>query len=310
MKITLRYCMLVLLAGSTVQLAAQNRLTDTSATCIAFWKNNDKKVYLIKHSKEKIGANNQVIKTEASYEAHIKVKDSSASGFNMEWTYKNFSVAGAVENTLSSLNKIMDGLKFVYTTDEVGMFAELLNWQEVRDVAFKNYEAALKTQSGNKEFVAALNQVKAIFQTKENIEAVLIKEVQVFHSPYGVEYSTNGTVVTTALPNITGGEPFPATIVLKLTAADEKADLCSVNITQQIDKGKAGPIIAVMLKKLSGNPNLDAAKINKDIRDMNISDISEYHYSINSGWSNKIMYKRIAHVGSMQQTETYQMTAQ
>jgi hypothetical protein len=309
MKIAIRLTFNLFLLFTCFNLCAQNRITDSSATCIAFWKNKDAKVYLVKHRIEKTRAANQTITAEASYEAHIKVKDSTASGFTIEWTYKSLSLPGTmVENTLNSLVKIMEGLKFVYKTADVGTFTELLNWQEVRDAALKNYETALKDPSVKKEYVAALNQVKAVFQSKENIETLLIREVQLFHSPYGTEYGSTGTAVEATIPNVMGGEPFPATIQLKLTELNKKKNYCSINITQAIDKGKAGPIIAEMLKKLSGNAEQDDAEITRETKELNISDVSEYTYTISTGWLSRIFYKRTSSIGSLKQTESYEIT--
>lgn len=283
---------------------AQNRITDTSATCIAYWKNGESKVYQIKHSKERFESGKPKSVSEGNYEAHLRVIDSSESGFTVEWIYKNFKTAGADQHALNSLMTIMDQLKIVFKTDDVGSFSELVNWEEVRDIAFSNYEKATLKLAQNKEFVAALSQIKSIFSSKENIQTALIQEVQIFQSPYGVEYSSSGTVFETVLPNITGGSPFPATITLKLDILNTKEDFCSVSMNQSIDKGKAGPILADMLKRLSSTP-VQEEEIKKEIADLEISDINEYDYSISSGWINSIKYIRTAKVGTLKQIETY-----
>ncbi len=287
---------------------SQNRITDTSATCIAFWNNKDTRVYQIKHSKEKLESGIQKSFAEGFYEAHLRVIDSSETGFTIEWIYKNFRTSLGSEHTLNSLNTIMEGLKIVYKTDDVGMFTELVNWEEVRDFAIANYEKAVAAKAQNKEFVAALNQIKSIFQTKENIETLLIKEVQLFHAPYGIEYFTSGTVIETQLANVTGGLPFPATITLKLDELNVPVDKCMVSLIQRIDKGKAGPIIAAMLKKLSSNPIESEAEINKQIKDMEISDLNQFTYHLNSGWLGRIFFTRTSNVGKFKQTETYEIT--
>lgn len=171
-----------------------------------------------------------------------------------------------------------------------------------------NYELAIKKQNQNKESIAALNQVKAIFQSKENIENLLIKEVQLFHSLYGTEYFIKDKVMETELPNATGGEPFPATITLKADEINKKNDYCKISMKQEIDKRKAGTIIAAMLKKLSISPIQDEDIIMKQIKDMEITDLNEFNYAISTGWLNSISFKRVSTVGNLKQTETYQFT--
>lgn len=299
------FCSLVLLTGISF---AQNRVTDNSATCIAFWNKNDSVVYKIIHTKTKSGSKGPGSSRESNYEAHIKVVDSVESGFTMEWTYHNFRATGATEQALNSLETIMAGLKFIYKTDDVGMFSELLNWQEVRDFAFANYEKAIAEKGQSGEFIAALKQVKSIFNSKENIEALLIKEVQLFHAPYGKEYNKKAEVFQTELPNVTGGAPFPANITMRLDELDIKNDFMKLSINQTIDKGKAGPIIAEMLKKLSGTEIKDEAEMKRQIKDMEISDINQYKVSLSSGWISNIVFKRTSNIGTMSQTETYQIS--
>ncbi|MBK7376256.1 MAG: hypothetical protein IPJ02_12040 [Chitinophagaceae bacterium] len=306
MKALLRFFTYSLLLVSAYNSHAQNRITDTTATCIAFWENKETHVYHITHIKEKSESGKTKTKAEASYEAHIKIIDSTADGFTVEWVYKNFTAPGQPETVLSSLNTLMEGLKVVYKTDDVGSFSELLNWQEIRDFSIGNYELAIKNKNQDKEFVAALNQVKAIFQSKENIENLLIKEVRLFHSPYGMEYSTQGMVTETKLPNALGGEPFPATITFRAEEINKDNDHCKVIMNQEIDKRKAGPIIAAMLKKLSPSPIRDEETMRKQVKDMEISDLNEFTYAISSGWLKKIRFKRVSSLGNLKQTETYQ----
>jgi hypothetical protein len=283
-------------------LQAQNRTTATSSTCIAFWKNYDEKIYTIKHTKQQ-----QKGTGETTYQVHVKVLDSTATGFKMQWVYKNFKAAGLADNAINGLNAIMEGLKITYATDEVGGFLELLNWQEVRNYAMKNYEKVNARTKHNAEFSAVLNQTKAIFNSKKNTEALLIREIQVFHTPYGVEYDTNGSISETEVPNATGGEPFPASLTLKLDELNTEKDYCTVSVNQTIDKNKAGPIIAEVIKKLAGNKPVDAAKIKKETTGLEISDLNAFTFSLADGWMKKIVYSRIANVGSDKQVETYEI---
>lgn len=287
---------------------SQNRITDTSATCIAFWKNKEPKVYKIRHSKEKFDGSKTKSLSEGNFEAHIKITDSTAAGFTVEWIYKNFESAGAAENVLNSLSTIMEGLKIIYTTDDVGTFTGLINWEEVRNFSIASYEKAVAKNTNSKEFIAALNQVKSIFNTKENTEALLIHEIQLFNAPFGVEYTKAGSIIDTELPNVTGGAPFPATITLKLEKVDLQNDLISVSLNQIIDKNKAGPIIAEMLKKLAGTPIKDEAEMKKQIKELEISDLNEYTYTISGGWMKRVFYKRTSSIGSLKQVETYLIT--
>lgn len=308
MKTTLKiFCFLLLLLSNFIS-GGQNRITDTSATCIAFWKNGENRVLQILHGKEKYDSLKQRSKTTVSYEAHIKIIDSTATGFTIEWVYKNFTSSDLNEQSSGEVNTIMEGLKILYKTDDVGSFSELLNWQEVRDFYFNTLEKSLGSKPENKATTSALNQVKAMFQSKENIEAVLIREIQLYHTPYGTEYSLRGETIETALANISGGAPFPAKIIIKLNELNPEKDYCYVSLNQTIDKEKAGPIIIELLKHVGGSSTKDADINKKDIENMEISDLNEFVYSINTGWLSRVIYKRTATISNTKQIETYEIT--
>lgn len=286
---------------------AQNRFTDSSATCIAFWKNGETRLLQIKHGKQKYSSSKLQSETVVIYEAHIKIIDSTTDGFTIEWVYKNFKSADSSEESLAGVNTIMEGLKILYKTDDAGSFSELLNWEEVRDFYFNLIEEATARKQ-DKTATAAINQIRGMFESKESIEAVLIREIQLYHTPYGTEYSLRGETIETELPNISGGVPFPAIITVKLDVLNLKNDFCKVSLNQIIDKGKAGPIIVDLLKRLAGSNSKEADVTNNDIENMEISDSNEFTYSIKSGWLSKIIYKRTATIAAMKQIETYEIT--
>lgn len=140
MKMIRKFLLSIIFLYSVDYCHSQNRLTDSSATFIAFWKNNETNVYLVTHIKEKLESETTKSKSESTYEIHIKIIDSTLTSYTVEWLYKNFTVPGLPENTLSSLNMLMEGLKVLYKTDDVGSFSELLNWEEIRDFSIMNYE--------------------------------------------------------------------------------------------------------------------------------------------------------------------------
>lgn len=83
-----------------------------------------------------------------------------------------------------------------------------------------------------------------------------------------------------------------------------------MSLNQTVDKGKAGPIMAAMLKKLAGSKTVNEADIKKEIADLEISDLNSFTYTLSSGWMKKVIYKRIANVGPNKMVEVYEITAQ
>ena len=60
--------------------------------------------------------------------------------------------------------------------------------------------------------------------------------------------------------------------------------------------------------KISGNTIKDEAQMKRLVKELEISDITQYTYSIASGWLSKIFYKRTTNIGSLKQIETYVIT--
>jgi hypothetical protein len=291
---------------SSLSSFSQNRLTAKTATCIAFWNNGENKVFQITHTKEKYFKGSPKSKAEVKYEVHLKITDSTSEGFVIEWTYKNFKSAEVEDSLTGSMNEIMEGLTIKYKIDDVGAFSELLNWEEVRDYAFKSIDKIAKAKPNGITFNNALKQTKNMFQSRENIEAVLIKEIQLLHTPYGVEYNLKGDIIETELPNISGGKPFPAKITIKLNEINIKENYCKVSLIQIIDKGKAGAIIIDFIKKMTLADSQKNMMKNKRIEQMEISDVNEFTYSISSGWIVKLLYQRTADILDTKQIEKYQ----
>ncbi len=299
---TLLFLLLIFLNFSSF---SQNRLTDKTATCIAFWNNKEQKVYKIVHSKERYSLGKLKSKSEVDYEAHVKIIDSTADGFIIEWKYKNFKASKVEDSITGSMNEIMEGLTIKYKTDDVGAFSELLNWEEVRDYAFNSIDKIAREKPIGMAFNNAFTQTKNMFKTKENIEAVLIKEIQLLHTAYGVEFNLKGDVVETELPNVSGGKPFPAKIIIKLNEINLKENYCKVSVNQTIDKGKAGPIILDFIKKMTLADSQKNIMKSKSIERMEISDINEITYAISNGWIVKLFYQRTADILNTKQIEEY-----
>ena len=66
------------------------------------------------------------------YEVDVKIIDSTANSYSIEWFYKNYSIN--TENELvRKLTSIADDISVKIKTDEYGAFLEVIKWKEVRD---------------------------------------------------------------------------------------------------------------------------------------------------------------------------------
>jgi hypothetical protein len=281
---------------------AQNKTTDSSATCVAYWKNGEQKVYLINRTREKYEGNELKSKFDYTCEAHIHIKDSTKEGYTIEWVNKNYQSPTGDPN-IKAMNVLYKGLKFLYKTDETGAFKELVNWEDVRD--FYINLAAFSIPKNNDTAREAFNKTKAMFQSREVVEASLIKEVQLLHIPYGYEFSTTGQNAQTTLPNVFGGNPIPAIQTIRISELKPGTGSFQIAMTQEIDKLNATSFVKDIIKMFGTPDPKTSEEIDSVLSNFEITDTRAFTVQVNSGWMSKVVYKQMAKADAMKQTETY-----
>ncbi|HEX6333165.1 MAG TPA: hypothetical protein VFZ78_03000, partial [Flavisolibacter sp.] len=123
-----QFMLVLLLAGTTA--FSQNIATDTSAQVIAWWRKGEVKNLVISKTTEKKDNGKVVQRTSGSYGATITVIDSTAEGYTLQWQYHYKAAAGQTE--LQVYEKMLDELKVIYKTSDVGDFEEVVNFNEMR----------------------------------------------------------------------------------------------------------------------------------------------------------------------------------
>lgn len=293
---------LVILAISHLATSAQNTVTDSSATCIAYWKKGEEKVFLINHKKEKLKDGVRQSGEDIHYEAHLTVKDSSAAGYTIEWTNRNYS-SPTNNPMVKGMNFLYNDLHFLYKTTEAGAFVELVNWEEVRD--FYVNLAALSVPRDNDTAQEIMNKTKAMFSSREAVEAAMIPEIQLLHLPYGYEFSTQKQVGETTLPNLFGGDPIPALQTIRITHLDPEA--YTLAMTQEIDRANASAFLKDMFQRLGVTNTASTEEINRVLQSFEISDSREFTVGVQTGWLSQVWYQKVVKADTMKQLESYRI---
>lgn len=282
---------------------SQNNNPD-SASCIAFWEKGESKIFHIVH--EKTSSENGKLKSQFSlaYEAHVTVIDSSTENYTIQWIFHLSDSVKKANPGLADLSPVYEGLKMIYKTSQTGVFVELMNWREVKDAYVKMMELSIRKELDSVG-KAALEQSKAFFNSKEMVEAALIREIQLFHLPYGYQFSTTEIKEKGELPNPFGGDPLPALHTYKITELRPKQDYFNLVVTQYIDKMGSKKIIEDVFKRMGVQNDSSIVEVEKILNTLEIKDESEYHIIYSTGWPKKIKFTRTAHTGQMHQTDTY-----
>lgn len=202
-------------------LFSQISIKDSTVQVIGYWSKYDKQSYDVTYEKYKLKNKDTISRELMKYEVDVKIIDSTANSYSIEWFYKNYSIN--TENELvRKLTSIADDISVKIKTDEYGAFLEVINWEEVRDYLEKVTEklkVELKDVPNYKEIIA---NVMSIYSTKESVEANAIKDALQFYKFHGVKYKL-GEELTGKLEtsNNYGGKPFETNVQYSLDEINE-----------------------------------------------------------------------------------------
>jgi hypothetical protein len=215
---------------------AQINMADSTAQVVTYWEKGEKQNYTVTTEKIKIKGADTTARDIMTYDVEITVLDQTDTSYTIEWWYKNLRTNA--ENPISQkLMSITNDSKVVFKTDELGVFIEVVNWEECRDYIQNAMKSLSKEFSAIPEMDKVLQQFAATYSSKEAIESAAIKDIQQFHSFHGGKY-TLGEVVTGQIqvPNVLGKEPFDADIMIYLDKINEADNNFVIRLAQEVNQ--------------------------------------------------------------------------
>ena len=292
-------CLAISLAGFS-----QINSSDTSASCVAYWKKGERKVLSIIHNKESYESGESKSNGAFAYQADVLILDSTSQGYKIQWTFHLPDLLKKTHPLLADSLPVFEGMKMVFTTSQTGAFTELLNWQEVKDTYIKMMELSLPK---NLDTVAqsAIAQSKALFNSKEMVEASMINEIRLFYFPYGFKFTTRETKANAEFPNPFADEPLPAVQTYQITELRPKQDYFKLVVKQDIDKVAAEKILDGLLRKMNVPQDSSAVEAKKMLSSLEIKEYREYYIFQSTGWLKNVIYKKTAKNTQINQTDSY-----
>lgn len=275
---------------------------DSTISCIANWKKGEEQVIIISRKKESYNLGKLTSTFSFSYEAHISVLDSAKDGYTIQWVFHLPAFLKVLNPKLAASMPVYEGLKMIFNTTKTGSFKELLNWEEVRDAYVAMMELSLPKNMSDSTKEAINNSIN-LFNSREMTESALIKEIQLYHSPYGGIFTTNGISAVTSISSPFGGEEFPATVTLKITENNPSLKYYKANFTQEIDKVNAKTMLDTLLKKMNMPSDSADIRSNDLLSSIEIKDQNDYIITKSTGWIEKLNHKRIGAAAEMKQIE-------
>ncbi len=310
----MKFFPIVLLSLLTVKIVvAQNEL---AVPFVAYWNVGDSKNYRVTKKSIKTINGAEEVNEITAYEMKCTVVDSTIDSYTLEWEYQNtimssLKIPQEFQKSLEKYNLV----KIIYTTDEVGVFKEILNWEEFRDMTMEMFNklVELNQNDNNKNFVKAMEPLKNLFSSKESISSFILKEIQVFHFPLGVEFNALDTLrYEEQLPNLMGGAPVKGNGMVYFENVNMEEGTARFINRLELDENDSKRVVTDLVKKITGsvkfNSKKEKQKAMQEINEkfstmkMDIQDYNTFSYYFNPGWPIHIHTKRTSSFSNQNET--------
>jgi hypothetical protein len=274
--------------------------TDTTkVSFVAYWSLGDSYDFKVSKIKQEWKENQLKKDEKQEYIANFTVIDSTETSYTIRWTFEN-----NLENTYKIPQELLDKFskykltEIEYKTSELGEFIEILNWQQVSEIMMNMIDDIVEVLSEDDEnkketLTNAMNPLKSVYSSKEGIESIVLKELQYFHFPMGVEFDTTKPLFyEDELPNFFGGNPIKADAKLYFDKVDFEEGFCVLHQEMTLNPDDT----ITMLKDFFTQAKLNEDEMEKAMKtaEIKINDKNTYEYYFDPGVPHKIETHREA----------------
>jgi len=280
---------------------------------VAHWKKGEKKVFSILQTRHIRETGKPPSLFRLLYEARVTVLDSAADGYTLQWVFhlppefrQSYPLSG------DSL-PVYEGLKMIYRTDPLGAFTGLLNWQEVREAYLK---LAGLSQPGAGRPDDSLSHTEQVFGTRQAVEANLIREIRLYHRPYGRRWpAAQASQERSELPNPWSDTPLSSIQYWKIMDFQQADPYFTVTVREEADSGSKQFIIRTLMRQLPpalpGQPPVPADSTYNGLRQalsqFYIRDNSEYRIYPATGWITIIRSTRTMQISQLHEEDQFEI---
>ena len=288
--------MMKILSLITILLISTNLFSQIDTTKIAFvsyWSIGDSYNFKISKIKKQWKEGKLTKDQKQDYIANFKVIDSTENSYTINWSYEN-----DLGNTYKIPEKLLDRFskykitEIKYKTSEVGYLIEILNWKEVGDTMNSMIVDIIEVLGDKDEMKkdalkTALQPFKQIYSSKQGVEQLVLKELQYFHFPMGLEYDiTEPLLYDDELTNMLGGRPIKAKAKLYFENVDFEESFCVIKQELSLDPKDTKDLLKQFFKQMKlGNKEMKKAL---ETAVLQIEDKNVYEYYYNPGIPNRI----------------------
>jgi hypothetical protein len=228
---TMRFLIVIVMSAFSMKVFCQT--DSTKIAFVSYWSIGDSYDFIVSKSKQQWKDGVLTKDDKQEYLANFTVMDSTENSYTIKWIYE-FDLGGTYQFPAKFLDKLSKYKisEIDYKTSEVGNIIEILNWEEIGENMNNLFDDMVELLGEEDEadqelYKKALQPFKEIYSSKEGIEQVVLKDLQYFHFPLGVELDITGPIFyDDELPNIIGGDPFKANAKLYFESIDLEESFC------------------------------------------------------------------------------------
>lgn len=283
--------LLVLLSIISINLFSQ--IDSTKVAFVSYWSTGDSYDFKVSNIKQQWKKGQLVKDEKKEYLANFTVLDSTDTSYTVKWSYQNdLSSDFAIPKDFFDKFTKYKTSEIIYKTSELGEFIEILNWKEIGEKMNNLFNDIINIMgdSDNEEKKIIKRAMTAIIKTyssKEGIEQLLLKEIQYFHFPMGVEFDiTEPLSYDEEIANILGGDPIKAKTTLSFEHVNFEDEFCVLKQKTRLDPDDSMRII----KEFFSRVKIDSEEMEKAFENavFEINDNNTYEFHYNPGVPHKI----------------------
>jgi hypothetical protein len=281
----------------SIQLFAQT--DSTNIAFVAYWEEGDSYDYKVTKTKQKWKKSELIENKVQNYKMNFLVLKATPTSYTIKWTYENDlgSSLNLSKDILKKLEKY-NNVAIEYKTSETGVFQEIVNWKEVSKLYKNMFDEIINSFAQGekaKELIEALTPLKNIYNSKEGVEQLILKEIQYFHFPMGLEFETKEVIeFEDEIPNMLGGSPIKADAKLFFEKVDTDESFCVFKHEMTLDKDDTMRVLGEVFAKM----NLKDKEVEKAIKDalFTVEEKNNFEYFYYPGIPSKIQTIRESNI--------------
>jgi hypothetical protein len=177
-------------------LNAQINMEDTTVQVIGYWDKNEKQSYQIQEKKATVVNEDTTSSQEFSYKVDVQIVDSTAESYTIEWKYFDYKyISGPQE--LKTILTAYQPTKVLVKTDEMGMFAEIINSAEISAAMTKRLKNLIKKYKSDQYLVSEFTALIDKYASKDAVEQLALSEIQQYYNYHGGRYKLDENLSAT-----------------------------------------------------------------------------------------------------------------